>query len=121
MKKIISIILCIIMSAFMLVGCADDEIGSYIDQYEKPEVKPALTLNLYIITENETLDNAKVTVAERIKTYTLDNYGTTLNVVYCDAENYASKLALATAENAESIADIFLVTSESMMTNMVSN
>lgn len=121
MKKIVSAILCIVLALFTLAGCGKDVIGDYIDQYEKPTEKPALTLNLYIICGDETVSNAKVTVAERIKTYTLDTYETTLNVVYCDADEYAAKIQAATKNDATEKADIFLITSEEMMNTMVEN
>ena len=57
MKKFLSILLCLVLVSGMLVSCDDDRIfGSYLPNYDgyTPEVKEKLTLNLYIITDEET-------------------------------------------------------------------
>ena len=118
MKKIISVLLCLMMALCMLASCGEDIIGEYIDQYEKPAEKENITLNLYIVCEAGATDNAKVTVRERIKTYTSDNYGTTLNVIYCVADEYVATIEAKTAEGATEQADIFLITSESMFNSL---
>ena len=46
MKKILCSVLCLMLALFMLVGCGEDAIGGYIDQYEKPTEKELLTYNL---------------------------------------------------------------------------
>lgn len=118
MKKIVRAVLCLVIALFMFVGCAEDIIGEYMDQYEKPTKKENITLNLYIICDPATTGNALDTVRERIKTYTSDNYGTTLNVIYCSDENYAAKITEKTAAGATDHADIFLINSESMFNSL---
>ena len=120
MKKIISVLLCLIMTVCMLSSCGEDIVGKYLSEYEKPAEKENITLNLYIVCDAGTTDNAKVTVRERIKTYTSDNYGTTLNVVYCSSDNYAATVETKTVEGASEQADIFLITSEQMFNSLYS-
>ena len=58
MRKIISAILCVVFSALLLVGCGEDVIGEYLDKYEKPEEKQKITINLYVICEDNTDKNS---------------------------------------------------------------
>ena len=86
MKKILCSVLCLMLALFMLVGCGEDAIGGYIDQYEKPTEKELLTYNLYIICEDGTSDDAKTVVRRRISDYTEKSaLRTNLNVVFCSA------------------------------------
>ena len=117
MKKILSILLCLVLAVGCLVSCGEDIIGGYIDQYEgmiEPP-KPHMSLNLYIICGAETTDNAKVTVQQRIADYTENKYNTTVNVKYISEADYADVVAAKLASDAEDRADIFLVTSAEMM------
>ena len=115
MKKLLSAFLCIVMLALTLVSCAEDPIGDYLDEYDYvPTTIEELTLNLYIITDDATTENAKETVRQRIAQYTQDKYHTALNVKYVSAAEYASVVTTVTAEGATDRADIVLVTSKPM-------
>ena len=88
MKKLLSMLLCLILACGMLVSCDEErEFGSYLPNYGdyQPEVDEKLTLNLYIITDDETADNAKDTVALNISLYTTREYNTELKVHYVTA------------------------------------
>ncbi len=87
MKKIISMLLCLVFAVTMLASCKKDRIGDELDDSMKGYVKENLTLNLYVIGD-ESNDNA--TVNSRIRNYCYKKYTTTLNVVYCDEANYSS-------------------------------
>ena len=120
MKKTLSMILCLLLSIFMLVGCGDDPIGEYITKYEKPESKEQLSYNLYIICDEETSDNAKTTVRLRIHDYTKDSdLQTALTVVYCTADEYEEKILNKKLDGTKDQADIFLVTSEALMDQLL--
>ena len=38
MKKLLSFLLCIVFVCLTLVGCAEDEIGSYLENYKDKKV-----------------------------------------------------------------------------------
>lgn len=136
MKKIISSILCLMLAMLVLVGCGEDVIGEYINQYDKPTEKELLTYNLYIVCGDETSEAAKTFVRQRISDYTeKSKLRTNLNVVFCSAAEYDSIIRTATDVNssydsnaeltdvdkANKIpqADIFLITSAALMDDMV--
>ena len=135
MKKLISIFLCIILSALVLVGCGEDPIGEYLPNYEKPVQKEKISLNLYIVAEICELDeckadnfancqhgsdkNALVTVQQRISDYTTAKFNTTVNVKYYSKTEYESIIMDKALSNDLDKADIILVTSEGMMDNLL--
>ncbi len=122
MKKILSMILCLMLAMFMLVSCGEDIIGEYLDEYDKPEVKEKLTYNLYIICEDGTSDNAKKTVQQRIADYTgSSEMQTTVNVVYCTASEYNSIVLNKKLDGTKDQADILLINSESLMDQLVAD
>ncbi|MBQ3016930.1 MAG: hypothetical protein IJD79_09145 [Clostridia bacterium] len=122
MKKILSMILCLMLAMFMLVSCGEDIIGEYLEEYEKPEVKEKLNYNLYIICEDGTSDNAKKTVQQRIADYTgSSEMQTTVNVVYCSASEYNSIVLNKKLDGTKDQADILLVNSESLMDQLVAD
>ena len=120
MKKIFCALMCLILAMFMLVGCAEDVIGDYLDQYEPPIPKEKLEFNLYIICEEGTEENAKVTVNQRIADYTADKFQTKVNVIYVTADAYRETISAKSAADAEKRADIFLVTSKAMYDDLMS-
>jgi hypothetical protein len=80
MKKILSLILCLVLACGMLVGCDENEFPdpNYEEQGSKLEL---LTLNLYIVCGDDMAENAKVSVQNRIAGYTkTSEYKTILNV-----------------------------------------
>ena len=121
----------------MLVGCGEDIIGEYIDQYDKPTEKEVLTYNLYIVCGDETSAEAKTSIRQRIADYTeKSSMRTLLNVVFCSATEYETLIKTATDANTSydsnnadltdvdkagkvAQADIFLITSAAMMDEMV--
>ena len=98
MKKIISLLLCLVFAVSMLTSCKKDRIGDELDDSMRGYVKDTLTLNFYVIGD-ESNDNA--TVNARIRNYCYKKYNTNLNVVYCNEANYSAvvedKLAAAKA------------------------
>ena len=90
MKKVIGLALAIILMSSLLVGCAEEIIGDYIDQYTPPVEKEKLKLNLYVICEEGTTKNACDTVQQRIESYTLSTYDTAVKVHYFTADEYVA-------------------------------
>lgn len=91
MKKIISLILCLVFATFAFAGCRKDDIGEDLDDSMRGYVKDNLTLNFYIIGD-PTNDNA--TVNARINNYA-KSYNTALNIVYCTEDGYSEKVITA--------------------------
>lgn len=121
MKKLLAMLLTLILVSGMLVSCADETIGDYLPNYDgyEPETVEELTLNLYIITNADTVKNASDTVAQRINSYTTSKFNTTLNVHYYTANQYQAKvMEEVNASDADS-ANIILINSYSLMTNLV--
>lgn len=119
MKKIISAILCVTLALFALVGCAEDVIGEFLEEYDYvPEVVEPLTLNLYIVGGEGSSKNAQDTVNQRIAAYTEKTYSTTVNVIYVPEADYAKTIAEKTAVGAENRADIILINSADMMVSL---
>ena len=120
MKKILCLILCLIFASFMLVSCGDDEIGHVPDHY--PEPKPEIEevfLNLYIIVEEATSENATQTVSRMIAQHTLSTYYTEVNVKYVSADEYETVVLGAVNSTAENAANIVLVNSYDLMKKLV--
>ncbi len=122
MKKLLSMLLCLVLVCGMLVSCDEDRVfGSYLPNYDdyEPEVDEKLTLNLYIITDDMTAENAKDTVALNINLYTTRNYNTELKVHYLTAAKYQSKVTEEVSASDADSANIVLINSLSMMQNLV--
>ena len=121
MKKLLLFILCLSLACGMMVSCSEDEIGSYLPNYDyKPEVKEELTLNLYLITNPETDKNAMDTVSQMISQYTEREFKAKLNVTYLTADEYYEKVSAAVDADGNTGANIVLITSPAMMNDFIS-
>lgn len=75
MKKLLLLTLCVIMSLFALVSCDEDILTEAKDQFDiifgnyTPVVIEDAALDLYIITDEATQDNAITTVNDKINQY----------------------------------------------------
>ncbi len=117
MRKIIALLLCLVMTCGMLVGCGETEIGKHLDDlmnkfFVEPEQK--ITLKLYIVYD-EADAGAMQEVERRINALAEADYNTKLDVVYCTADEYDAKV-LAAAEAGENA--IVLINSEALMTEL---
>ncbi len=120
MKKIFSLFLCIALMCAMLVGCGEKEIGSYLPNYPEDVSRvDKLTLNLYIVVEDNTHDNAITTVQRMIKQHTESKYSTILNVHYVKAAEYNEKVLAAANAQGENMANIVLINSESLLNSLM--
>lgn len=120
MKKILCLILCLIFASFMLVSCGDDEIGKVPDHY--PEPKPEIeevSINLYIIVDEATSDNAMQTVSRMIAQHTLTTYHTEVNIKYIPADEYNDVALNAINLTDGDAANILLVNSYALMKSLV--
>ena len=120
MKKILCLMLCLIFASFMLVSCGDDEIGTIPDHY--PEPKPEIeevSINLYIIVDEATTENAMQTVKRMIAQHTLSTYHTEVNVNYISADEYNDVVINAVNSTESDAANIVLVNSYELMGGLV--
>lgn len=97
MKKLLSLMLCIVFVCLTLVGCGQDVIGEYLENYNTNQVTDDKIekLNFYIITGDETSAEAKITVPQNINAYLKEKYEIELNIVYCTAAEYETTLTAA--------------------------
>ena len=121
MKKLLSLLLCIVFVCFALIGCAQKEIGEDLDKY-----KPNTTtndkiekLNFYIVTGDATSNEAKITVPQNINAYIKEKYSIELNVVYCSLAEYDQVVSTAMANTDETLRpDVVLINSKSLFDSL---
>lgn len=114
MKKLLSLMLCIVFVCFTFVGCAQDKIGAYLENYGQDDIgeEKIKKLNFYIITGDGTENTAKTTVPQNINAYLKEAYQVELNIVYCSAAEYDEKVTAAIAETDDAKRpDIILINS----------
>ena len=128
MKKIISLLLCLVFATLALASCGNDGVGEDLDDSMKGYEKEELTLNFYIVGDS-TQDIP--TVKARINNHTAKEYKTKLEMFYIDESDYArtvidaldaAKLALENETPTEADLnaiknkpDFFLINSPEMM------
>lgn len=130
MKRIFSVLLCLLLVGTMLVGCGDnslDEFQTHRNEYDyKPEVIPDLTLTIYVPTDDRTTTTAMEDVQRQINQYTVAQYHTTLNIVYVNTKTEGFRTdykttALAAAKNPERSVNIMLVNDYDMAKELYDN
>ena len=122
MKKVFGLLLLVSVLTVFLVGCGEHEIGKDLDKYPVTnDTVEDVELNLYIITDESTSDNAKITVNTTIASYTLVNYHTEVNVHFFTADEYEEELiaAINSPENTEDAPNVVLVNSPELMNSLV--
>lgn len=121
MKKLLSLMLCIVFVCCTLVGCGQDIIGEYLENYNTNKVTDDKIekLNFYIITGDETSAEAKITVPQNINAYLKEKYEIELNIVYCTAAEYNATLTAAMNKTNEAERpDIVLINSKELFADL---
>ena len=121
MKKLLSLILCIVFVCLALVSCKQDVIGEYLPNYkdDKRDSDTIETLHFYIITGDATSEDAKVTVPQNINTYLKEKYKVQLKIHYYTESEYQSAVYAAMQSKDEATRpDIVLINSAEMMDNL---
>ncbi|MBQ8207587.1 MAG: hypothetical protein IJZ89_02515, partial [Clostridia bacterium] len=86
MKRIISLMLCLLMLVPMLASCSsDDEV-----QTIETTTRTAVTLGMYVITEDETTPLAADAVENAIRTLVKSKYTTNLEIEFITEAEYYS-------------------------------
>ena len=117
MKRVISLLLCLILACGMLVSCGETEIGKHAASlkeqfYIPPEEK--ISLKLYIVYDDA--DSGALTEVERrINAMTESKYNTKLDVVYLTEAEYDNAVAAAAAANENAIV---LITGKDMVDSL---
>ena len=120
MKKILCLILCVVLSLTVLVGCSKGEIGDYIHKYEdnkQTEIK--LTLNMYIVVGEGTTENAKTTIKQIINQHTTSTYNTSVVLNFVNADEYESTVNSALSLTGNNAPHIILITNKAMLDGLV--
>lgn len=116
MKRIISLLLLLVLTVSVLVGCGENEIGSYLENYpETDDTVLDITLNMYVICEDGTTQNAKETVQNLVKQYTYSKFKTNLIINYVSESDYRGTVMTAVQGDDKTGAHIVLVNSYDLM------
>ena len=100
MKKIVSMLLCLVMTVLLLVSCGEEEIGAYRKNYTYvPPTVEDVTLEMYIVGDARSDENAVTAVSRTIKQYTETTFKTSLNVHYLSETEYRAEVDAVLAEN----------------------
>ncbi len=114
MKRYLSLLLCLLLACATLVACSEQKIGDGIKDYPRdPNSDERLTLNMYIITDDNTSSDAINAVANRISGYTKTAYNTILNITYVKESEYQSTVLSAIEEDGNATPNIVLVNDKS--------
>ena len=120
MKKFLSLMLCLIMTVLMFVSCADNEIGSYKENYPPIDnTIPDVKLNMYVIVEPGTAENAKTTVSRMFAQETLSKYHTEVTLCYLTADEYKTKALAAVNATDSTAANIVLITDKEFFNSLL--
>ena len=114
MKRVISLLLCLVLACGMLVSCGETEIGKHAASlkeqfYIPPEEK--ISLKLYVVYE-EADNGALVEVERRINALAESEYNTKLDVVYMTTGEYAEKVKAAAEAGEKAI--VLIASAEAM-------
>ena len=103
MKKLISLILCIVFVCLALVSCKQEKIGEYLSNYQNDDSSSNVIekLNFYIITGDGTSEEAKITVPQNINTYIKEKYKIELNIKYFTEDEYYTAVTTAMSTQVE--------------------
>lgn len=96
MKRIISLMLCLLMLVPMLASCSEDEELQTIET----TTRTAVTLGMYVITEDGTTDAATDAVEEAIRTLVKSKYTTNLEIEFLTESEYYSTVEARLAKMA---------------------
>ena len=124
MKKLISLILCMVFVCLALVSCKQEKIGDYLEKYKNNENKDdALeVLNFYIITGDGTTTDAMTTVPQHINAYVKDKYKVELKIHYFTEAEYQAKVTAAMDTTVEANRpDIVLINGADMFDGLKSS
>ncbi|MEE0969728.1 MAG: hypothetical protein U0M06_10190 [Clostridia bacterium] len=86
MKRIVSLMLCLLMLSLTLASCGSDKPAETIET----SARAAVTLGMYVITEEDTAPEAAEAVENAIKTLIKSKYTTNLEIEFLTEDEYYS-------------------------------
>ncbi len=103
MKKILSLALCLLLllSAVLLAGCGKKTDEEAVDDMAEDASKSAMTLTMYVVTDEQTTDEAKQLVSDEINKLTKAEFKTQLKLIFLTEDEYYATLDDLLAQNEE--------------------
>ena len=120
MKRIVSLLLCLLMTCLVFTGCSESTLDKFredINEYNEvvlPSDKEEVELDFYVIYEDGTTETAMESVQLYINSHLSDNYKTTLDIHYLTAAEYEAVAYADAAKTGEDRADIVLLVGKDM-------
>ena len=102
LKKIICLTLALLMMLAVLTGCADD--GDAISEITEDASRYTTTLNMWVVTEEDTDAAQAEAVTKAINKITKSKYKTQLNIKYLTEDEYYTKVEAAFTAHEQAIA-----------------
>ncbi len=121
MKKILSLILCLVLSVAMLASCDNDTIGDYEYPDYVPTYVPTITLDIHVIVGEGTEELAIDSVGRMLSQHSETKLKTKLNVRYISEADYVATLKADIGKSGEEQADIVLINGPELANELVSN
>ncbi|MBQ5800701.1 MAG: hypothetical protein IIW20_02350, partial [Clostridia bacterium] len=89
MKKLLCLALCLIMVlSMLLVGCGKEKTDIGDAPIEEEEIRNAITLKFYIVTDDITTSDAKEAMQDAFNSVARSKYSTQVEFVFCTADEY---------------------------------
>lgn len=118
MKRLMCLVLALIMTLGTLVACEDniiDDANKALDDFDyEPAVVEQIALDFYIISGEGSMENANLTVKNKIRDEFKELYNTTVEVHFVPAEDYAETVLAAHTKREPGKISIALVNSEEL-------
>ena len=120
MKRIVSLLLCLLMVCLVFTSCSKSTLDKFkedIDEYKDvvlPSDKKEVELDFYIIYEEGTTQTAMESVELYINSHLSDTYKTTLDIHYLTAAEYEAATMADAVKEGDDRADIILLVGKDM-------
>lgn len=121
MKRIVSLLLCLLMACLVFTGCSESTLDKFKEDKENeykdvelPRDKQQVELDFYIIYEEGTTQTAMESVELYINSYLSDAFKTTLDIHYLTAAEYEAAAMADALKTGEERADIVLLVGKDM-------
>ena len=122
MRKIISLFMVAVVFVLCLVSCEGGPSNENYDGKYNPEKTKEISLNMYIIYDDGSTQNALTSVATEIADYTEEKFKTKVNVIYKTASEYEEAVKTAVTSQDDGIkAGIVLINSEGLMDELMAD
>ncbi len=90
-RRILALMLCLVTLMTMLVGCGEDEISEE-DLNKEQSVRTAVSLNMWVVTENKISEETEALIEEAFNTITKSRFTTYVDLIFCTESEYTEAL-----------------------------